>query len=1408
MALSLGDCSVFGPALPEPFLQFHLETHLQNAKLLPKSGSPEAKLVAEQWDAVKRRLKMLGDQGRALRVANHVLEPLAGRLGYCSPTRVEEVSTREGMEDGGFILASQDGAAHLRAWTVDVGDDLDAPSRRGRAYRFSPSRIAQRVLLATGERIGLLTDGSELRILFCDPARPDSHLSIRLDRVGGWRGAQHVPDSYRVFLALACPSGVAHVPDLVEHARRSQTSVTTKLREQAKQAIVGFVQGLLDDPSNFDLLRHAQSDSDIPKKLWSESLVLIYRLLFILKLEASPDPARAFSFRSASIWQKTFSPKRALADLVDSRRKGLETGSMIGDGLRMLFRLFQTGVESSALKVSPLGGMLFGTDSTPLLDTLAWSEDAAGTFLDRLLWTPGEKGSGRQRVHYGSLDVEDLGRVYEALLELEPGIAAEPMCRLRRQKLEVVVSAAKGEAYAAAPIPDEQDDEGGGGAQEEEDEESSRGKNRVQWIERIPAGRFYLRVGLGRKATGSYYTPDPFVRFLIQETLGPQVANRSPPDDPNPAAILALNVLDPATGSGHFLVGACRFLGEKLYEACRLCDERALELEEQAATASEPEGQLLRVRAAALRKRVEDLPDPNNELSAYLPSRIAEGEESGVSQWKALALCRRLVAVHCLYGVDKNPLALELAKLSLWLESYAEGLPLTFLDHRIVCGDSLTGPFFDDLLTYPGSGERIENLFAEGVTEKLTKVLEEALVYVRDLEATVGKDVADIEHKRRAKRKLDVALRPLKTLAAAWAGGVMLGKDHCDDAGYEHLLTSIAERQDEAAPSSKPGIAQMIQTGLKGVSYDLVFPEVFHPDGAAERSGGFDAVIGNPPWDKLRVERRDFMAAIEPRYLVGKEAAGVGDEHIELERAFNNSDLATSYAEELQRTKRIAVTLAGSDDLSRRAVRSTSDPDLYKLFLLRCRRFVRITGRLGFVVGGGLAKIPSDTELRRWVFGQFNVTHFLHYVNLRQLFGGASSRISFVCLVGAPTGTASCHIGFELSTFDDLVDASKVHVLLNSTIASRLEADGDLTKVRMADGVEPTLQSACDALSGLISLGIEPIADLHRTSDKEALRSIEDAHVGGRDARTPDAMRVILPKGFAPLYAGRSIDDFDAFPTEKSGKWDPAVVEVVALRHPKVASLRNMIPFYRFTWRATCGLVATNERSARACLLPPGAAAGDSLRSEGKASARPNASALIALTVFNSFSFDWAARRVVQSNLNKGVLRMLPWPVLPESIRTYLAHSALRLSCVHEGYEPLWQEQLSTTWRESVSKFSWPVLKGLDARWAVRAGLDAAVADAFGLSRDEYQTILRSFPHRSYADAPALCLDAFDELRNTGHESFVKKRDPYSEVPLVETLPTRASNLGLLMSVGDDASHDAVDAEVSSNEKKPKRKPQ
>ena len=485
------------------------------------------------------------------------------------------MQTREDLESGGALLVSGDGSGRLRVWTASFDEDLHAPAKRGRAYRFSHVRIAQRVLLAKGERIGLLTNGVHLLILISDPARPDSIVSIPIE--AGWKRSRDIPDSFKFLLAVASPRGVEAVPDLTEKARLQQTRVTEELRVQARQAIEFFVREVLDHPDNSTWFLSQQDHEDLAKTLWREGLVTVYRVLFILKLESSDDPARSFTFASTSLWRNTFSPAVALARYARNvLEEGAETGHFLEDGLRGLFRMFEDGLECSELVVKPLGGALFGANATPVLSNLVWGERAVAILLDRLLWTPKRRGSeARERVHYGPLDVEDLGRVYEALLELEPGISSEPMCRLRRQKLEVVVPIAQGEKYRPMQ-PVDADNVNGKDSDPDEDDAGSRGKKtKVQWIEEIPPKRFYLRVGLGRKASGSYYTPHSFVRFLVQETLGPQVEECSPQDDPQPVEILKLKVLDPAMGSGHFLVEACRFLGDKLYEACRLCDEKA-----------------------------------------------------------------------------------------------------------------------------------------------------------------------------------------------------------------------------------------------------------------------------------------------------------------------------------------------------------------------------------------------------------------------------------------------------------------------------------------------------------------------------------------------------------------------------------------------------------------------------------------------------------------------------------------------------------------------------------------------------------------------------------------------------------------------------------------------------------------
>ncbi len=762
MTLDLSECRFAGSALPEPFVRFELSAQLQRHGLL--TGFPN-----RDWNVLRRQLRALGG---AQSICNRFITPLSHCLGFKRPERQEPIATREGPEDGGWLLRANCGS-QLRTWTYDSGTDLDTPPRSGRAYRLSPLRSASRVLIASGERIGLLTDGEELRLLLCDPICQDSHIAMLLGGSTGWRNRPAAPDLFHLLRALASPKGIAALPNILEVARLSQARVTKDLRLQARHAIEGFLQAVLDHPDN----RAEPELSSCADTLWREGLILVYRLLFILKLESTADTARAFSFASTRLWHEALSPNRALAPL--ARRLldyGHDTGRLLEDGLRLVFRVFLDGLSCSELSIAALGGALFGAEAMPLLNRLGWGERAVALLLDRLLWTAPRAGA-RERVHYGSLDVEELGRVYEALLELEPGIENQP----------------------------------------------------------IPQALFVLRAGNGRKASGSFYTPHPFVRFLVRETLGPQVAQRSPDDDPDPSAILLLKVVDPAMGSGHFLVEACRFLAEALYAACRTCDELA----------ATDLG-----RADTLRGRIAALPDPDGLLLTYLPSRSSERGKSGISQARALSICRRLVAVNCLYGVDSNHLAVELAKLSLWLELYAEGLPLTFLDHRLVHGDALTGCRFGALMTLPVSGTELDPLLARDVSQRLQQARTIAIREVVALQATIGTDAADTSLKAAAKERGDAALLPLRLLARAWSGAAMVGDRAMDDE-WQSLACAVAETGlwPDTLSSRQSGA---LAAGCAALPWDLVFPEVF-------ARGGFDAVLSNPPWDILQPNSKEFL---------------------------------------------------------------------------------------------------------------------------------------------------------------------------------------------------------------------------------------------------------------------------------------------------------------------------------------------------------------------------------------------------------------------------------------------------------------------------------------------------------------------------------------------------------------------
>ena len=235
--LRLGDCTFFGPALPEPYVRFEFEKALAKHKLLPNADGLAGQTLRDQWDILRRKLRDTSPISGPVAITNRILDPLVSRLGYAKLSPADSVLAREGDEAGGALM-STDSGAKLRCWAIDYDADLDAPTQRGHVYRFSPVRIAQRGLLASGERVGPITNGVELRLLLCDPARPDSHIEIDLNV---WRLSRGLPDGYQLLLALASPAGVAALPEIVEDggAERSGARPLCRRLLQRPKALAG-----------------------------------------------------------------------------------------------------------------------------------------------------------------------------------------------------------------------------------------------------------------------------------------------------------------------------------------------------------------------------------------------------------------------------------------------------------------------------------------------------------------------------------------------------------------------------------------------------------------------------------------------------------------------------------------------------------------------------------------------------------------------------------------------------------------------------------------------------------------------------------------------------------------------------------------------------------------------------------------------------------------------------------------------------------------------------------------------------------------------------------------------------------------------------------------------------------------
>lgn len=750
----------------------------------------------------------------------------------------------------------------------------------------NPSHQIDYYLRAADVRWGILTDGRYWRLVNKESSykldvyfEVDLHDVLVNNSVNGmlyfwlfFRQASFVPDEQgRVFVESALTASV-------NYARE----VENDLRENAYKALEQLIEGFFAFGRN----NLSPDNPDHLEAVYTNSLYLLYRLLFLLYGE---------SRGLLSLKNKTYYDV-SLTNLINGVEDKLDVDGYPFSPFSQQYWVRQqdlchiiNGTNPAANEyygVPRYNGGLFSDVNHSFLETHVMGDTYLLRAIDYLArrdrHKKGEKAV-KERVDYRTLGVRQLGSIYEGLLEYRPAKAAEPMITIRRKGNEVWIPA------------------------------SERGKKSA--LERREAGDLYLATDNGeRRATGSYYTPDYIVRYIIEQTLQPlldeiEAAVSDLPDDERGAAytkrVLALNVLDPAMGSGHFLVAAAEHLALALTNYVTL--------------------------------KSGDLPRANG---------ISELERQ--AQEKNYWL--RRVTESCIYGVDKNEMAVELAKLSLWLTTVAADKPLSFLDHHLRHGDSLVGARLRDLLTLPSTTKNRKKKAqpAEQSTlldeTLLTEEINTAVQRMMGIEQLTSDSVEQIHRKEQMFAELHDAVGRWRTLADVWVssyfGNGMSPEEYADVARKVQGKATVA-----ADEQLRPFIEHPAVTENDYFHWELQFPEVFFDvDGRAlGDNAGFDAIVGNPPYVRQEIFQQ-VKTFLEDRF----------------------------------------ETYHGS-------------ADLYTYFLEQSIGQLRDAGKLGFIISHKFMRTDSGYALRTFLTRDSVIDQIVHFGDL-SVFKDASAYPAILCL--------------------------------------------------------------------------------------------------------------------------------------------------------------------------------------------------------------------------------------------------------------------------------------------------------------------------------------------------------------------------------------------------------------------------
>jgi hypothetical protein len=1130
-------------------------------------------------DALARDLKQIFDRFPTAQTPNEsqteddLIWPVLARLDWTASLRQQNLAAhgREDVPDG---LLFKDGATKAEANTFREewkrygvglaiveskrwGRPLDRQSGR-RGEETAPSTQMLRYLrrvddLTTGKlRWGILTNGSRWR-LYYQGARSVSEqffeigLAAVLAIPGHDGGLFTVPEAdrrhwLRVFALVFSRDAFLPTPSDSRTFHQRAIDEGKFYEERVAENLSKLVFGTVF-PELAKAIAAAAPAAPL-QEVREAALILLYRLLFILYAEdRGLLPVRERRYDDYGLRERVRGDIGRRKDRNDTfSNSAARYWSVIDD----LCRACDSGDTSIGLP--PYNGGLFDPVKTPLLSRIRLGDAVMAVVVDALSFE--RTADGRKYINYRDLSVQQLGSIYERLLEHE----------VVRDGADIGI---RPNVFA-------------------------------------------------RKGSGSYYTPDDLVGLIIRETISPLAAARmeafsgardleakKQPEDRrvgllagiDPAErLLELKICDPAMGSGHFLVSLVDYLADQVVAA--MADAQALVI-------------------AAIRSTI--LRNAEERAWAIDPEQLDDRH-----------IVRRMVLKRCIYGVDKNPMAVELAKVSLWLHTFTVGAPLSFLDHHLRCGDSLFGSWVR------GGMDRAASL---GAPLFLHEPMTRAMRAARSMQVIEGLTDAEIAEAHRSMdifddvRDMTAPLDAILSLIHSLDWLDVKSKD--DKIAVQAFFTSqfgdpvrIAMGEEKIA-NDRPEAARFAETFDKAralaaeerfLNWQVAFPGVWSKWESAARTGGFDAMIGNPPWDRMKLQQVEWFAARRREIAMAQRASDRQRMIAAMEKA--EDPLAQDFAKANERAEAAARVARASSDYP---LLSGGDLNIYSLFVERAMTLVKPSGMVGLLTPSGIASDKTAAPFYKGVSTGGRLKALYDFENKKVFFPDVHASFKFCVFVASPSPLpkpAQC--AFYLHNVAEIADPERCFPLSAS----------DFARVNPNTGTAPVFRTRRDAALTTAIYGRLPVL-VDRSSGAEVkawpvkyLRMFDMTNDSGlfRIRQELEEQEGAYPIGgnrfrgaagdWVPLYEGKMVQAFDhraarvvvnvenqhrpaqpqpaTLEQHKNPDWLPNPQFWVEAATSPVASLSYLLGFKDVT-------ATTNIRSMIAAVIP-GTGAGNTLQ--------------------------------------------------------------------------------------------------------------------------------------------------------------------------------------------------------------------